>query len=111
MMIADQTRMLGVEIGWTLILAQCVQWLANTFHDRRIKREQNEALGEITKEGLVPKGYRAIIEEGVKLERIEDKNTSWANKNTASKIRPEKSDSFASSVDKSRGEVISQPAL
>jgi hypothetical protein len=114
MMIADQSRMLSKEVGWTIILAVLVDRLVRVFHNRRVKREEKKAIAEITKEGFVPEGYKVVLGEGVTLQPVggtAGEKSSWAEKNAAGKPRPEKTENFVKTVDNSRSTAGEQPAL
>jgi hypothetical protein len=56
MMIADQTRLLGKEVGWTLVLAEIVEKLTCKYQNRRIRREEDKALAKMREEGIIPVG-------------------------------------------------------
>ena len=111
-MVAEQTRMLTKEVGWTIILAVIIEKLVGFFHDGRVKDETKKAIADITKEGLVPEGYKVVLKEGVKLERIggaEDK-ASWVDKTLPAKQpRTEKAETFVKTADARRGSE--QPSL
>jgi hypothetical protein len=56
MMIADQTRLLGKEVGWTIILAEFVEKLTFKFQARRVRREEIKAIAKMREEGIIPTG-------------------------------------------------------
>jgi hypothetical protein len=108
-MVAEQGRMLTKEVGWTIILAGIIDMLVGAFYKHRVKKEQQKAIADLTKEGFVPDGYKIVLDEGVKLERVGGKK--WAEKNPP-KPRLEKSESFVAAADKSRAGIAEQqPAL
>lgn len=63
MMIADQTRLLGKEVGWTLALAEIVERLTAGFQARRVRRQEDKALAELRKAGIIPKGINVETDE------------------------------------------------
>jgi len=113
MMIADQARLFGKEVGWTLILAGFVERLTRWFHDRRVNREEQKAIADMTREGIVPEGYRVVLGEGVRLERLPEpkQGPTWTEKTGKtgpSRTRLEKSESYLSAIDKSRSGLSEQ---
>jgi hypothetical protein len=98
MVISEQSRILVKELGWAFIAAAFLHQLTNWYHNRRVKSEEQTAIAHITKQGLVPEGYKVVLTEDVKLERI----NGWAEKNKDKKLRPEKSENYVKSVDNSR---------
>jgi len=112
MVIAEQTRLVTKEMGWTLVMAVVLHQLVGLFNRRRVKKEEERAIAEITKEGLVPEGYKVTLEEGVKLERIDAKGGSWAEKSGGQKPQPQKSPDYATQVQAGRSAAESAaPAL
>jgi hypothetical protein len=88
--------------------------LVDLFHKRRVHKEEQKALVEVTREGLVPEGYKAVLshDEHIALQPVADgasKGATWAEKNPA-KPRPEKTENFTASVDNSRA-AAGQPAI
>lgn len=64
MMIADQTRLLGKEVGWTLVLSEIVEHLTSTFQNNRIRKQEQKAIAAMQKEGIIPAGVRATTKDG-----------------------------------------------
>lgn len=56
MMIADQTRLLGKEIGWTYILSGIVENLTKRFQSQRIHKQELKAIAKMREEGIIPAG-------------------------------------------------------
>jgi len=56
MMIADQTRLLGKEIGWTYILSGIVENLTKRFQSQRIHKQELRAIAKMREEGIIPAG-------------------------------------------------------
>lgn len=56
MMIADQTRLLGKEIGWTYILSGIIERLTCRFQQQRIHKQELKAIANLREEGVIPAG-------------------------------------------------------
>jgi len=111
MVISEQTRLITKEAGWTMVMALMLHQMVKGFNKRRVKKEEAAAIAEATKQGFVPEGYKVVLDEGVKLERIDGKDTKWADKSGAKKQQPEKQENFVAAVDNSRTGLSEQRAL
>lgn len=109
MVISEQTRLITKELGWTLIVAVWVGEFLRLFHKRRLKKERQEAIAELTREGLVPEGYKVVLGEHVTLEPV-GKAGAWTKKSEAERSQPQKSENFVNAVDTSRT-LGEQPVL
>lgn len=63
MMIADQTRLLGKEVGWTVILAEFVEKLTKRFQARRIHKQERKAIAQMREEGIIPAGVHVTTDK------------------------------------------------
>lgn len=72
MVVAEQARIVTKEVGWTFVCALWVEKLTGLFNKYRVHKQQEKALQNMTKEGFVPKGYKAVLEKNgcVKLEAM-----------------------------------------
>ncbi len=85
MVVAEQTRLVVKELGWSLIMAKFMEFTTRSFRNFRIHSQEQKAIADLTREGIVPKDHIAVIENGhVRLSRIEgphenqEASKSWA---------------------------------
>lgn len=65
MMIADQTRLLGKEVGWTVVTGEIIKHLTFHFHGNRIRKQESKAIAQMREEGIIPAGVHVDIKNGV----------------------------------------------
>lgn len=128
MMIADQTRLLGKEVGWTLVLSEIVEHLTSTFQNKRIQKQERKAIAAMREEGLIPAGVHATMTDGhVTLTKTKDykepqpastepvlsgeegAGKQWANDSQRKTTAPTPEKAFSSHVDAVSQRALNQP--
>jgi hypothetical protein len=71
MMVADQTRMLFKEVGWTYVAAKWMQGLLDKLKDHRIDKEEQKALVALKKEGIIEEGQSVTLSKEKKVTIVE----------------------------------------
>ncbi len=107
MVIAEQSRLLIKELGWTFIMAKFMETLTGSIRKTLTHRQEKKAIKDMKEEGIVPEGHNVLLQKdgSVRLERIEDIHTekkTWAVKKDASSSRVE-------ALEKSRATTEAQP--
>ncbi|HEU5048017.1 MAG TPA: hypothetical protein VFT64_09285 [Rickettsiales bacterium] len=109
--VAEQTRLVTKELGWTLILSGFVDKLTSSFRESRIARQEEKVLKDIMKDGLVPEGYKVVMDNStrVRLERTGPEATgAQPKKQWAASEKPA---SHMETVDKNRTTASEQHTL
>jgi len=108
MVIAEQTRIVIKEVGWSFTMAKFMEVLTGSVREKLIGKQIKKAIDEVTREGLVPEGHRVIVgkDGSVSLDKVEKEpheinSGRWAAKEDKAarpQQRPTKSDSHAQSI-------------
>lgn len=92
--ISEQTRILGKEIGWTLILAGMVEKWTESFRKSRVAKERKRAIEALKNEGVIPRDWvdgkpytftETTTHTEIKADIIIDSKTTSVPLNTAGK--------------------------
>lgn len=63
MVIAEQSRLLGKEVGWTIITSAIMERLTHKFQDRRIRKQEAKAIAKMREEGIIPVGIHVVTDK------------------------------------------------
>ncbi len=93
MVVAEQSRLITKEWGWALICAVMVDKYTNMVHSLRMDKQHAKVVQDLTKEGIIPQGYKVSVSQEGKV-KLEEKSASqpenispksaWSEKSTKS---------------------------